>query len=85
MLWLSTSILLRFEVVMTAHQELRAWSLISLVGLALSGVIVIAVLAARVPIIFDFGLWSDAPTFRKALVGHVIFSFVVWFGEFHHD
>ncbi|RED50840.1 hypothetical protein [Aestuariispira insulae] len=64
---------------MTAYGELRAWTLISLIALALSGVIVIAVLAARVPVIYDFALWSDPPTFRKGLVGHVIFSFVVWF------
>ena len=64
---------------MDPRKELRAWTLISLVGLALSGVIVIAVLAGRVPIIYDFGLWNDAPTFKKGLVGHVIFSFVVWF------
>ena len=64
---------------MDPRKELRAWTLMSLVGLALSGVIVIAVLAARVPVLMDFGLWNDAPTFKKGLVGHVIFSFVVWF------
>ena len=64
---------------MTPQNELRAWALISLIALALSGIIVIAVLAARVPVLYDIGLWSDPPTFRKGLVGHVVFSFVVWF------
>lgn len=61
-----------------AKNILRAWMGLSVLALALAGVMAILVAASRIPGIQDTFPWPVA-FFQRGLVGHVVFSFVIWF------
>lgn len=59
-------------------KELRAWSLIAVGSLAVAGIFAFLLALSRLPGIETLFSWPLG-FFRKGLVIHVVFSFVVWF------
>lgn len=62
----------------TSKNPLRAWMGLSVLALALAGVMAILLAVSRIPGIQDAFPWPVA-FFQRGLVGHVVFSFVIWF------
>ncbi len=62
----------------SAKNELRGWSVLAILSLAIAGVFALLLAMSRVPGIQDVFPWP-LQFFQKGLVIHVIFSFVVWF------
>lgn len=61
-----------------ARWELRAWSLLGVGALAIAGVFALLLALSRVPGVEGLFPWP-LQFFKKGLVIHVVFSFVVWF------
>lgn len=61
-----------------ARGLLWGWSLLAVLALALAGVFAILLVLARAPVTSDAITWPVA-FFKKALVVHVVLSFVVWY------
>ena len=62
----------------TGKNLLRAWMGLGALALALAGVMAVLLAASRIPGIQTAFPWPLA-FFERGLVGHVVFSFVVWF------
>ncbi len=62
----------------TARGELRGWALLGIGVLALAGLMALLIAVSRIPGIENINIWPIG-FFKKGLVAHVIFSFVVWF------
>ncbi|MBF0562369.1 MAG: cbb3-type cytochrome c oxidase subunit I [Alphaproteobacteria bacterium] len=62
-----------------SKRELRGWSGLAVAALALAGVLALLLALSRTPKIQDFLPWPVQEFFYRALVTHVVFSFVVWF------
>lgn len=60
-------------------REARAWALLAAWALAVAGLFALLLALARTPVVQDLLPWRGDGFFRKALVTHVDFSFVVWF------
>ncbi len=70
-----------FETVLTtptARGELRGWAGLAIGSLAIAGIFAVLLAVSRIPGIQNFSLWP-LDFFKKGLVIHVVFSFVVWF------
>lgn len=61
------------------HRELWAWATLGLAALAVAGVFAVLLVLSRVPHAQDWLPWGGQDFFRRALVTHVMFSFVVWY------
>lgn len=64
---------------MTEPRELRAWAQVAVATLALAGVMALLLALSRAPVVQDLLPWDGQSFFRKALVTHVVYSFVAWF------
>lgn len=62
----------------TVQRESWRWTALALASLALAGLFALLLALSRAPIVQDFVPWPQE-FFRKALVVHVVFAFVVWF------
>lgn len=62
--------------VTAATESLRRWLLLATGALSLAGLFALLVAVARVPVLAP---WAGKSYFHSALVGHVVFSLVVWF------
>jgi cytochrome c oxidase subunit 1 len=62
----------------TARRELKRWARLAVLALALAGLFALLLAVSRIPGSENIIAWPTA-FFRKALVIHVIFAFVVWF------
>jgi len=58
--------------------EIKGWAILSVVALALAGVLALLLALGRVPGL-DGLPWSSQEFFEKGLVAHVTFAFVVWY------
>ncbi|MCW9044887.1 MAG: cbb3-type cytochrome c oxidase subunit I [Alphaproteobacteria bacterium] len=70
-----------FETVLTTPQargELRGWAGLAIGSLAIAGIFAVLLAISRIPGIQNISLWP-IDFFKKGLVIHVVFSFVVWF------
>lgn len=61
-----------------ARRELRGWCALAILALAVAGVFALLLALSRTPGIDSMVPWPLA-FFRKALVVHVVFAFIVWF------
>lgn len=61
-----------------ARQELWGWSALAVLAIALAGIIALVPVLSRVPGVEDVIAWP-VDVFHRALVVHVVFSFIVWF------
>jgi hypothetical protein len=61
-----------------ARNNLSGWALLGIGVLALAGVMALLIAVSRIPGIEKLSIWP-LDFFRKGLVVHVIFSFIVWF------
>lgn len=59
--------------------EMRGWSLLAAGALAVAGLLALLLAASRTPGVQDLLPWDGGSFFRKALVTHVVFSFIVWY------
>lgn len=64
---------------LTARGELRDWTYLALGSLAIAGMLALLLASARTPVLQDLLPWPWQTFFRKALVTHVVFSFIVWY------
>src|SRR5262245_33302023 len=66
---------------LTSHlsAELYGWSLLPLVALGLAGLLALLLALARVPGAEELLPWTGPDYFRRILVVHVTFAFVVWY------
>ena len=58
--------------------ELRGWIALPLIALGLAGLLALLLAAARVPGVELILPWTGPEAFRRILVVHVTFAFVVW-------
>ena len=61
------------------RRALSGWLLLALGSLAVAGGLALLLALARTPGVQDWLPWPWASFFRKALVAHVVFAFVVWY------
>ena len=64
---------------LAARRALSGWLLLALGSLAVAGGLALLLALARTPGVQDWLPWPWASFFRKALVAHVVFAFVVWY------
>ncbi len=62
-----------------ARRALYGWLLLGAGALALAGLLALLLAVARTPGAEAWFPWSDQAAFRKVLVSHVVFAFVLWF------
>ncbi len=62
-----------------ARRALSGWLLLAVGSLAVAGALALLLAMARTPGIQDWLPWPWQSFFRKALVAHVVFAFVVWY------
>ena len=62
-----------------ARRALRGWLLLGAGALAIAGLLALILAVARTPDAQAWFPWSDEAAFRKVLVSHVVFAFVLWF------
>ena len=62
-----------------ARRALKGWLLLGVGGLAVAGVLALLLAVARTPHIPAWFPWTEQDAFRKVLVSHVVFAFVLWF------
>lgn len=67
-----------FLGLVSAEAEVRGWAILAVGALAVAGVFALLLAVSRVPGVEDVFPWP-VDFFRKGLVIHVVFSFVVWF------
>lgn len=60
-------------------RELWVWSFLAVSALALAGLLALLLALSRTPHVQEFLPWHSNSFFHKALITHVIFSFVVWY------
>ena len=61
-----------------ARRELWAWSALAILSLGVAGVFALLLALSRTPGIQDAVPWP-LDFFRKGLVIHVVFAFIIWF------
>src|SRR5262249_6929062 len=59
--------------------ELQGWTVLALAALGLAGLLALLLALARVPHAEMIFPWTGETFFRKLLVVHVSFAFVVWY------
>ncbi|MGB0748052.1 MAG: cbb3-type cytochrome c oxidase subunit I [Magnetospiraceae bacterium] len=62
----------------TPQREPAAWAALSVAALGLAGVFALLLAMSRAPVLQDLLPWPWETFFYKALVTHVVFSFVYW-------
>jgi hypothetical protein len=62
-----------------ARRILAGWLFLAVGALAVAGALALLLAIARTPHVQDWLPWPWDSFFRKALVAHVVFAFVVWF------
>lgn len=62
-----------------ARRALSGWLLLALGSLAVAGGLALLLALSRTPVVQDWLPWPWETFFRKALVAHVVFAFVVWY------
>lgn len=62
-----------------ARRALHGWLLLGGGALAIAGVLALLLAVARTPGVETWFPWSEQGAFRKVLVSHVVFAFVLWF------
>jgi len=62
-----------------ARRVLSGWLLLAVGSLAVAGTLALLLALARTPHAQDWLPWPWQSFFRKALVAHVVFAFVVWY------
>ncbi len=62
-----------------ARRALYGWLLLGGGALAIAGVLALLLAVARTPGVETWFPWSEQGAFRKVLVSHVVFAFVLWF------
>jgi hypothetical protein len=62
-----------------SRRALSGWLLLAVGSLAVAGGLALLLAVARTPGIQDWLPWPWEAFFRKALVAHVVFAFVVWY------
>ncbi len=62
-----------------ARRALSGWLLLAVGSLAVAGGLALLLALARTPVVQDWLPWPWQTFFRKALVAHVVFAFVVWY------
>jgi heme/copper-type cytochrome/quinol oxidase subunit 1 len=62
-----------------ARRALAGWLLLGVGGLAVAGVLALMLAVARAPGAETWFPWAEQDSFRKILVSHVVFAFVLWF------
>jgi heme/copper-type cytochrome/quinol oxidase subunit 1 len=62
-----------------SRRALSGWLLLAVGSLAVAGGLALLLAASRTPGIQDWLPWPWQAFFRKALVAHVVFAFVVWY------
>jgi hypothetical protein len=62
-----------------ARRTLFGWLLLAVGSLAVAGALALLLAASRTPHVQDWLPWPWESFFRKALVAHVVFAFVVWY------
>lgn len=62
-----------------ARRILTGWLLLAVGSLAVAGALALLLALSRTPQVQDWLPWPWESFFRKALVGHVVFAFVVWY------
>ena len=62
-----------------ARRALLGWLLLGVGGLAVAGVLALLLAVARAPGAETWFPWAEQDAFRKVLVSHVVFAFVLWF------
>ena len=67
------------KVTLRLARELYGWTFLPLAALALAGVLALLLALARVPNAEVILPWTGEDFFRKLLVVHVTFAFVVWY------
>ncbi|MBL6928624.1 MAG: cbb3-type cytochrome c oxidase subunit I [Rhodospirillales bacterium] len=67
-----------FEIGPAQRRELSGWCALAIGALAIAGVFALLLALSRTPGVQDMVPWP-LEFFRKALVIHVIFAFVIWF------
>ena len=68
----------RLDLDAGARRESWRWAAVALASLALAGLFALLLALSRAPLVQDIVPWP-LEFFRKALVVHVVFAFVVWF------
>ncbi|PKU22869.1 cbb3-type cytochrome c oxidase subunit I [Telmatospirillum siberiense] len=63
----------------TARRIVTGWLLLAVGSLAVAGALALLLAMSRTPYVQDWLPWPWESFFRKALVAHVVFSFVVWY------
>lgn len=61
------------------RRELHPWAVLALAALAIAGVFAVLLILSRLPQTQSWLPWVSQDFFRRALVTHVMFSFVVWY------
>jgi hypothetical protein len=62
-----------------SRRALSGWLLLAVGSLAVAGALALLLALSRTPVVQDWLPWRWETFFRKALVAHVIFAFVVWY------
>lgn len=62
-----------------ARRVLAGWLLLAVGSLAVAGALALLLALSRTPHVQDWLPWPWESFFRKALVAHVVFAFVVWY------
>jgi heme/copper-type cytochrome/quinol oxidase subunit 1 len=62
-----------------ARRVLTGWLLLAVGSLAVAGALALLLVLSRTPYVQDWLPWPWESFFRKALVAHVVFAFVVWY------
>lgn len=62
-----------------ARRALHGWLLLGAGALAIAGVLALILALARTPGAEAWMPWAEQSAFRKVLVSHVVFAFVLWF------
>jgi len=62
-----------------ARRALHGWLLLGVGALAIAGVLALLLAIARAPGVETWFPWADQSAFRKILISHVVFAFVLWF------
>jgi hypothetical protein len=62
-----------------ARRAVRGWMLLGVGGLAVAGILALILAVARTPGAGAWFPWAAQDAFRKVLVSHVVFAFVLWF------
>lgn len=63
----------------TARRILSGWMFLAVGSLAVAGGLALLLAMSRTPVVQDWLPWPWQSFFRKALVAHVVFAFVVWY------